>query len=86
MVTNDVEGLANFFVHREVAKNQAPHLMGIDFQDAALASYRFDQIPLIETLFNHMPDSVEPDPIAPCAHERPNFLKYAPFGIHVNIA
>jgi hypothetical protein len=86
MVAGDMEGLPNFFTHREVAKYQASLLVGIDFQDAALANHRFDQVPLIETLFNHMPDGVKPDPISPCAHERPNFLKYALIGIHVNIA
>ena len=85
MVAYDVEGLANVFTHREVAEKQASHLVGINFQDAAPATYRFDHTPLIEAFFDHMADSMEPDPISPCAHERPNFLKYALFGFHVEL-
>ena len=33
-----MDGLANFFIHREVAEDQASHLVGINFQYAAPAA------------------------------------------------
>jgi hypothetical protein len=81
-----VEGLTNAFAQREVAQKQASHLVGINFQDAAPATYRFEHISFIEALFNHMADSMEPDPISPCAHEHPDLLQYALFGLHVEVA
>ena len=74
MVAYNVEGLANLFTDGEVTEKQAPLLVRISFEDTAFATHRLDQVLLIKPLFDHMANSMEPDPISPSPHERPNLI------------